>query len=393
VSLNSLIEPLEKALQIAEPARSYDFRLFFQLIVLRDSPNDSPQELRNLLEKIKSEPSLDIFQNAYQDIQHVDFYFLLSWMISRGQQVGPQQVIVDLNKYLNSETIEITRYLLVKGLKINSVATIADFTIIPWEQIPASDIKYLYSVRKGLEILNPDAAICIKKIIPIRHKNDMSNFFQLEFADSYEPAYDLLKCCTILKNIGIIDLGSWETAPEWAPWKAKEVSFYKGIRQININNEFDEIDINSLLKLHFNWIKLDLETKNHLRLSIDRLNKSLLNSYSAVDTSIDIGIAFESIFLKARVKESESIGLQIRLRAAKYLGNSLEERQLIVKQVKDVYNLRSMAVHSGTFAYDKKWKDSSKAYDALNTGRLILCKAITSFIENGLPDWDLLDLS
>jgi Apea-like HEPN len=375
VTLEALIEPLE--------------RLLFQVWTLRDRPNDAPPVLRDLLQTIKETPSLELFNRAHQGWEEVDYIFLVTWMISRGQQVGATQVIQDINQYLSCETIEITRYLLVTGLVLNSTQFVGGFAVVPWKEIPNSDTKYHFSSRQGLAINIPDAAICSKKIIPRKHIRPWEGRCN-ELPEPIEAMTDLLNCATLIKGVGIQLVGLWDIPPDWAPWQVVEQSFGKNNHQQSYHFDFEESNIAPLRELFASWLALDIATKQYLRLPLERLNSSTLQHFRFVDSAIDLGIAFESTFLSR--KEREQIGALIRLRAAKYLSNDFASRQAIVKQVKDVYSLRSLAVHRGTFENESAWRDINKVVNALTAGREILRQALRKHIENGVPNWELVDL-
>jgi hypothetical protein len=61
-----LVLALSRALLVAPKARSVEEGLFFQIIALRDSPESALNELRELLEVVRSIPILDLFNHAYQ---------------------------------------------------------------------------------------------------------------------------------------------------------------------------------------------------------------------------------------------------------------------------------------------------------------------------------------
>ena len=118
----TLIAALEGALLVALQARSVDHGLFFQLIALRDAPDSVPRELRELLSVVQATPALELFNHADQcalgNTEHVDFRFLVQWLISRGQQVGAKQTVNDVDRYLNSETIGVTENLAIDGFGV-----------------------------------------------------------------------------------------------------------------------------------------------------------------------------------------------------------------------------------------------------------------------------------
>jgi hypothetical protein len=112
-----------------------------------------------------------------------------------------------------------------------------------------------------------------------------------------------------------------------------------------------------------------------------------------VNQAINLGIALESLY--APTKLSEGISFGVRTRAARFLGGSFEERNKTVKTLRDVYDLRSRAVHSGRFDADnnKKWRDYSKVSETLEEGQRLICRSLVKIIQENEPDWEKFDIT
>ncbi len=99
-----LVSALSSALLVASKEPSVEEGLFFQIIALRDSPESALKELRELLEVVRSIPTLDFFNHVYQHAfgqwEKIDFLFLIRWLVSRGQHVGSEHAVADLCRYL-----------------------------------------------------------------------------------------------------------------------------------------------------------------------------------------------------------------------------------------------------------------------------------------------------
>jgi hypothetical protein len=80
-----LIDALACALLVAAKARSVDWGLFFQLIVLRDDPDSALKEIRDIHNLVQRIPALKFFDCAYQyalgQEEKVDSRFLVQWLI------------------------------------------------------------------------------------------------------------------------------------------------------------------------------------------------------------------------------------------------------------------------------------------------------------------------
>jgi hypothetical protein len=99
--------------------------------------------------------------------------------------------------------------------------------------------------------------------------------------------------------------------------------------------------------------------------------------------------------LYAPSKLSEGISFAVRTRAARFLGGSLEERKTTSQNVRDVYDLRSLAVHAGRFDTEhasRKWRDEAKVRLALAQGQRLVAESLMRVIESGEPNWADLDI-
>ena len=97
---------------------------------------------------------------------------------------------------------------------------------------------------------------------------------------------------------------------------------------------------------------------------------------------LDIAFAFEAIFLND--DENKELSYRLRLRAAKLLGKTLEERQEIFDIVKNLYNFRSKIAHGETLDA-KKSKDADKLKQVLSRAPRMLKDAIIEMILGNAP--------
>ena len=130
-----------------------------------------------------------------------------------------------------------------------------------------------------------------------------------------------------------------------------------------------------------------------LQIPINRWIESKANKDSE-DKIIDLGIAFESLYLP---KDAiDQLSFQFRLRASWYLGKSKADREKLIDEFKAIYTLRSKAVHNGNVPEKIKIR---KGEEPIDTSELILraqdlCRqSILKILEAGeFPDWNNLIL-
>ena len=129
-----------------------------------------------------------------------------------------------------------------------------------------------------------------------------------------------------------------------------------------------------------------------LQIPIDRWIKSKVNK-DPVDKMIDLGTAFESLFLPS--DSVDQLAFQFRLRASWHLGKDKADREKLMDEFKAIYTLRSKAVHNGELPP----KIRIRKGESVATSKFIpraqnLClDSIKKILEDGkYPDWKSLVL-
>ena len=138
--------------------------------------------------------------------------------------------------------------------------------------------------------------------------------------------------------------------------------------------------------------KCDQKTRGIFEITIERWRQSK-TSQTFEDTIIDLGIAFEALYLSEGTKEQ--LTLQFRLRASWHLGKNKEHRKRLMDEFKAIYDLRSMAVHNGEVPKRIKIrKEESVPTSAFIPRAQDLCRqSIIKILKNGkFPDWNNLIL-
>jgi hypothetical protein len=392
----ALTTALARALSVAASARSADSALFFQFVALRDDPNRAPTELRELLDVVSATPALEFFSRAEQvalgNREHVSFRFLSQWLVARAQDVGSDQAIEDLIRYLKLEAFEVSVTLAVDGVVVDRKIELADYAMVPWRELPNSDSKRRIAVQRGLSSAMPTAAIVQMRTVKPVHVRPWGPR-QWELPPSIEPMLDVLRCVTAIAGAGIRQIEYWFEPPSWAPWVASRVSFGVDASILSPDVELRQPEQARLVSCVARLLAKSDNDRRRLRVPLDRLNRSHVVAMRSVDCAIELGVALEALFAPSKL--SEGIGFAVRTRAARFLGGTFEERRTTLETVRDLYDLRSLAVHAGRFDTDsatRKWRDETKVRVALKSAQGVIARSLVKVIEEGEPFWPDFDI-
>lgn len=112
-----------------------------------------------------------------------------------------------------------------------------------------------------------------------------------------------------------------------------------------------------------------------------------------VDKMIDLGIAFESLYL-SDINATTELSLRFRLHASWYLGTDEESRRTLLTEFKRIYELRSKAVHTGKLRKNVKIKGKSvPTLEFIKRAQDLCRQSIIKIVgDEQFPDWESLIL-
>ena len=131
-------------------------------------------------------------------------------------------------------------------------------------------------------------------------------------------------------------------------------------------------------------------TNSRLKIPLDRWVKSKTNQ-GYVDKMIDLGVALESFYLRGI---REELSFRLRLRAALYLEDGIEQRRRLKREFGEIYKIRSQAVHEGIVPRHVTVSGQNVQINEFieRSQELFKC-SLLKVIENGqFPDWDTIEL-
>ena len=129
-----------------------------------------------------------------------------------------------------------------------------------------------------------------------------------------------------------------------------------------------------------------------LQIPIDRWIESKVHK-DPVDKMIDLGTAFESLFLPS--DSVDQLAFQFRLRASWHLGKNKADREKLMDEFKAIYTLRSKAVHNGELPPRIKIRkgESVPTSEFIPRAQNLCLDSIKKILEDRtFPDWKSLVL-
>ena len=154
--------------------------------------------------------------------------------------------------------------------------------------------------------------------------------------------------------------------------------------------EFSEAKVRQALALYGKIAALPENVSKQLQIPIDRWMKSKTHQ-GYVDKMIDLGLAMESFYLRGIRNE---LTFRFRLRASLYLEDGIEQRRRLMKDFRQIYDIRSKAVHEGTVPKQVRVEGQDvRMSEFLERAQELFKRSLLKVIKNGrLPDWDSIEL-
>lgn len=167
----------------------------------------------------------------------------------------------------------------------------------------------------------------------------------------------------------------------WLTWHHRPESFRSF-------TEVGETQIDEARCLYDILFNPDSNVGADLRIPIDRWVRSKTNK-DLVDKMIDIGIAFESIYLSS-INSKTELSFRLRLHASWHLGKDKEDRKKLMKEFRAIYDCRSDAVHKGKLDEEVKIAGESVPISEFIERAQDLCRqSILKILEAGeFPEWN-----
>jgi hypothetical protein len=388
---------LEEALKVAPAAEGASRRLIH--LWMHDAHSGSARadaRALDLLEALRLEPELRIFDGTMVHVlsitaESLEYWHLAAWLIARAQSVGSEQALEDLSHYLDASDIPYEVAVVFSGLEPQGSYDMGHgISLIPWADLRGSLQKQSVHERSFMEMsFNSPSGALVRE-----HSTKKTYVPQAEFQQHLEKytfsspdaieLYDSLMCLALVGPSAPQVLASWVTVPAWTP-------IFTGSMTLPRQEGFSTVQKLSLdgcmqgRQLFEAFRSATAQFQAHLRLVMQRLTRAM-RRVTPVDAAIDLGIALEALYLSDMQDDRGELSFRLRIRSARLLGVTEADRKRISDLMRDIYGLRSIAVHTG--AVPDAVSRSRPVQQVLQQGFCLAAETARRFILRGEPSWD-----
>jgi hypothetical protein len=327
---------------------------------------------------------------------------LAQWLIYRAGVIGPGTAVNEAKEFVESNEAEMLNVLALGGIRPSTDVLLAQgMELMPLDGLPPSPQRdaALGDTRSSLLQLQPlrpfpSAALIARHTLkPVFRSSSRPSRVEAEARERRDLLLRRTRLC-----LAIIYKGCVDAVAEWSQPASPHTSwiFPKSMITFSgawpIRREPSTLAIPAHLKETVKRL-LSFSDPPSLDVALERLNFAM-SGYRRVDRAIDLGIALESLLMHTgNMKDSnkQETGYKFRLRGAWLLAPVPDARKDLIGVFKDLYNLRSQAVHSGQLQIKP---DKIKECDELlSRGEDLCADIIYRLLEMGnWPDWDALVL-
>lgn len=338
-----------------------------------------------------------------------------------GRSVGA--LVAQAHAFAKTKTAVTERYVPLVGITVAKLVKLDDnIHLLPWSQVPDGDAKCFFSNEPGEGYLDEyrsffsqgeaKANSAIRLLTPKSQVLFSSNaeagslsVDDKESRDRHEIVQDVINCLAVVSKSHVAALGEWSrlsgkigNALSRSGYSHKNSKTDFSIRALSSRPK--TLDRSVAARIFKRFQAFTTDDKAVMRISLDRLNKSLFKKEMA-DQAIDLGIALEVMLLHGINDNFKGeMRYRISVRGATFLGGKNPQRKKHFKSLRDAYDLRSKAVHSGTLDIDSgtgKKKKNKKKRKKKHPDPVLVLKSATGvcadiaakIIERGsFPDWE-----
>jgi hypothetical protein len=386
-----LVAIVERCAAASEQAAAIDYPLPFW--AAREEIRTPSDLLDQCVALLRQQADLVIFDDQMQQLCNtalrVDLPQLARWLIKRAMEVGAEETVGDLQRYVSSPHYSVEETCLLSGVMPTEATEIADgIAFMPFSVLRESPHKKLFTpavTDLHWDRAVPSAALVCHTEYPKKHGTGAS-WKMAAITTRHDEMSDIRRLMTLFGPSSSVVMAMWSIPEPWVPLSGSNFGwsypFPEG--RLTGDREMAPDDVMRLRDLYSLFKALQESERAHLRIPLDRLNRAILKVFTPTDSAIDLGIALESLLLNDLDDDRGELTFRLRLRGARLVADTLEERKEVDRLLRDVYKARSIAVHSGRLP---ERIGASTVPKLLEDGRRLASRAIEIIIRGGAPNW------
>ena len=321
---------------------------------------------------------------------------VLGALLRTAAAVGTRNAARRFCEYLGTNTAYFQELAIINGIQMRGLLRLFDGVVI----MPLTLTPYLHPVpfKGSIDQLGHTLLVVDKSVSPVFSKPPQGHGgaampFKTKTKSRECTVFDPLEFCQSLSlacNAPIQPALSWchldegevyninHSIPSIRPYGQLSMHPFWLAQDTPIKSSID--DIYKARSLYSARNSLSTNVKSSLNIPIDRWVRSKANQ-NLIDKAIELGIAFESLYLR---DSSPEIRFRLSVGAAWFLGKNRCERETIASELREFYNLRSSAVHTGRFSKKSRQRSTFKIVERAEE---ICLHSILQVIDDGhLPD-------
>lgn len=318
------------------------------------------------------------------------------WFLFCVKQYGQEIAERYLDKFLDSESIEVVNELWISGVEVKTAIVLDDdYLIKPIHEILASiDGEYLsrrtFGIGRGM--MSPRCAIT--KVCNVTKAWGNEPPKSLANRDNFQNVSTRLHEIALILNAveGISCLPYFSTSHPELTTPMGVFGDTGGGSQLYdvVGDKLVELSVESkttIDALVAAYDKQGSQEKERIKRILGRLSQAK-RRIQIEDKMLDLGIALEMLLIDDNDK-NDQLSLSFRLRGSWFVGDTAEDRENKYQLLKDIYSYRSEVAHSGVLK-GKSLQNITESYPEYELLAENICRKM---IIEGKPDWDKLLLN
>lgn len=336
---------------------------------------------------------------------------VISALVSRSVEDGAEAALKRLDDFLATDINRVIDVLILKGIEVDDTVEVAPGILLsPLHKVPSSHLRQFMEIETAFkkpelrpfslmhffdeQDNSPQAAL-------YRHREVSPKFltppkkgktFKSQMSPPSTDIYEIAKILTVTGPSSPVIYKSYSELADGEFMKGHSgysAGHHDSETRVRFTKKITVDEITAHQDVYLAYLRMPDKAKKILDVSLHRLNEAIKH-LEPVDRALDLGIALESLFLSGE-KSRADIGLKVRRRGAWLLGETAEAHEEILTELKTIYDLRSCAAHSGSFASARR--TTPEVERVLLSGISLCSAAILKIVRLGqIPQWKTYDI-